>query len=781
MIQLTGGTAMKKSRAILTAAALFLTAALSAAQVGDIRFEQSGADRLTDEQMLLNIRLRKGAEYRREILDEDVKRLYRTGNFADVAAEVEDLADGRVRLVFKVRLKPRISSLKLVGNAKFPTHELAKQLTVAEGALLNDLELRKTLNNLRKFYHDRGYKDAGVTFAQISDGPGRAALTIKITENLRLKVDDVTFEGAERFSQFDLRHSIANRFSYFNYLPFINDFLNYGLLDRNELELDKARLRDKYHDAGYLDFKIEDTVLTPREDDPEYVNINFKISEGEPYKVGTVTVSGNSCFTAEQLMERVRLKPGTTFSRAVEEESGKAICALYDTLGYADVFCKPVRSEDAENHIVNVNFEVSEGRKYHVRDVIISGNTDTKDKVIRRELAIQPGDPVDRNRIEVSRMRLMGMGYFTKVETASVNAEAQDEKDVHINVEEKPTRYQLRIGAGASDVNKVFGMAEISTENFDIANPGNWFYGGGQRLRLQGIYGIDNAGFNVDFVEPWLFDLPIRFELSGYMNLVQFDNWDEWHIGGRTSVQKKIFDDFTTVALGYKFEVVRVIHVDSHVKKYFKKYDLDGTFLVSQPSIMIARDTRDSITNPTEGYHINLFGSITPRVLGSTDNYYRLEAKGSYYHSFFDKAIVAMIGAKIGTVDGFAGTGEVPVFERYFLGGGDSLRGFEYRSVSPTYNKRAIGGQSMLLVTGEVSHPIWGPLRGAVFADVGNAWANPYEINFSSLNMGAGYGLRLQLPWLNIPLRLDLAYPVINNTPHEPSRVRIHFNVGFTF
>ena len=216
-----------------------------AAEVGEVRFVQSGSDRLTEEQLALNIRLRRGAEYRREILDGDVKRLYRTGNFADVAAEVNDLPGSKVQIVFKVRLKPRISQLKIVGNAKFSTHDLSKELTLAEGALLNDLELRKTLNNLRKFYHDKGYKDVNITFAQVPDGPGRASLTIKIAENLRLKVDDVTFEGAEKFSQWDLRHSIANQFSYLNYVPFLNDFLNHGLLDRGELELDKARLRDK--------------------------------------------------------------------------------------------------------------------------------------------------------------------------------------------------------------------------------------------------------------------------------------------------------------------------------------------------------------------------------------------------------------------------------------------------------------------------------------------------------------------------------------------------------
>ena len=769
---------MKKITLMLLLAGSLL--GVSAAEVGEVRFEQSGSDRLTEEQLALNIRLRRGAEYSREILDGDVKRLYRTGNFSDVTAEVNDLPGGRVQIVFRVKLKPRISRLKIVGNAKFSTHDLAKELTLAEGGLLNDLELRKTLNNLRKFYHDKGYKDVNITFSQIPDGPGRAALTIKITENLRLKVDDVTFEGAEKFSQFDLRHSIANQFSYFNYVPFLNDFLNHGLLDRGELELDKARLRDKYHDAGYLDFKIEDVALTPRENDPEYVNINFKIHEGEPYKVGTLAVSGNTTFETPVLMEQLRLREGETFSRADEEASIHAICGLYDTLGYADVSCRAVRSEDVEKHIVNVTFEINEGRKYHVRDVLIVGNTDTKDKVIRRELAIQPGDPVDRNRIEVSRARLMGMGYFAKVDAVSVNADAPDEKDVRIVVEEKPTRYNLRIGAGASDVNSVFGMAEISTDNFDITNPGNWFYGGGQRLRLQGVYGIENAGFNADFVEPWLFDMPIRFELSGYMNLVEYDYWDEWRVGGRTSVQRKIFDDFTTIALGYKFEVVRVTNVHSSLKDYFKREGLSGTFLVSQPSIMLARDTRDSLTDPTEGYHISLFGSITPKVLGASSNYYRMEAKGSYYYSFFDKAIVAMIGGKIGTVATFEHDNDVPVFERYFLGGGDSLRGFEYRTVSPTYNGKPIGGQSMMLVTVEVSHPIWGPLRGAAFLDVGGTWANSYSMNFSSVNMGAGYGFRLKLPWLNIPIRLDLAYPVLNNTD-SPSRFRLHFNVGFTF
>ena len=752
-----------------------------AAKVAEVKFDQQGTQQLPVEQLRFNVQLRPGMEFKRGILDEDVKRLYNTGNFADVVSEVRELPGDKVEVTFRIRLKPRVSEILYQGNEKYKAHELAREVSLVEGGLLNDRKLRESADKLRKFYQEKGYSDATVTPVVEPDGQDRVKLTFRIAEHLKQRVNDVRFDGATVFSQWDLRHSINNQYSYMNWLPFVNDYLNYGLLNRAELELDKARLRDKYHDLGYLDFKIEDVKITPTPEDPEYIDIDFKVTEGEPYKVEKLSVGGNTVFTNAELEAVFQLHPGETFSRALEEATIRAITAMYESLGYADVVCRAVRSEDFENHRVDVKFEVTEGRKYHVRDVVIVGNTETKDKVIRRELAIQPGDPVDRNRIEVSKQRLMGMGYFEKVEAAAVGADALDEKDVQITVKEKESRYNFRIGGGASDVNSVFGMAELSSNNFDITNPGNWFYGGGQRFRLQGIFGIENAGFNADFVEPWLFDLPLRFELSGYMNQVEYDQWDEERIGVRTSLSRRIFDDFTQVTVGYKFEHVNVNHLGHHLKYYIKSNDLDGGSYVSQPSFMIGRDTRDSLTDPTSGYNINFFGSITPKVLGSSSNYYRLEGKGSYYMSFFDKAIIAMIGGKIGTVAAFNREDDVPLYERYFLGGSDSIRGFEYRTVSPVVNQRNIGGQTMLLLTAEVTHPIWGPIRGAVFADAGNAWRNSYSMGFSKMNVGVGYGLRIKLPVVNAPIKLDLAYPVVNNQEHEANRLRFHFNMGFTF
>ena len=757
-------------------------ATLSAAKVESLKIQQEGENKIPQEMLNISMRLRQGSEYSREYLDEDIKNLYASGKIADITANVENLANGNVAIVLKVKPSPVITVLKIEGNAKFETKDLQKHFTINEGDRLNSRQLNETLENLRKFYIEKGYSDVRIAPpAVIPDGKNGVIVTVKITENLRLKVNSVHFDKVTVYSERALKKHLYNNYSYWTLLPFINNFLNYGLLNRGELELDKARLRDLYHDLGYLDFKVNEIVLTPKPDDAEFVDVLYKVEEGKPYTVDRLTISGNQKIDSKELMPLIKLLSGKTFSRLDEVATSKAISEVYDSRGYTDMTVRPVRTVDFKEKKVSVDFKISEGRKFRVNEIVIIGNTETRHKVLLREMALQPGDPVAKHRINISRQRLLGMGYFKNVEVEAVNSDDLDAKDIHVKVEEKPDRFNFRVGAGASDINSFFGMAEISSDNFDIANPRNWFYGGGQRLRLQGIYGIDNAGFNFDFIEPWLFDLPLRFELSTYLNTSEFDDWDEKRFGVRTSLQRKIFDDFTTVALGYKFELVKVDHISSALRQYMNDNHQDGESRVGQLSLMLGRDTRDNLVDPTEGYNINLFGSLTPRFFGSSSNYYRWEARGSYFVNFFDRAIVAMVGAKFGVVSNFNYEKQVPVFERYFMGGSNSVRGFEYRSIGPTVNGCNVGGNTMLLMTAEVSHPIWGPLRGAAFVDAGNAWENVYDLSFSGINVGIGYGIRLKLPMIKAPLKLDLAYPVVKNQGNVSYKLRVHFNVGFTF
>jgi outer membrane protein insertion porin family len=764
--------AIRKWIAVLVIS-IFSAAGLPAAEIGKIDIVQEGGSKLSPELIQFNLQLKAGGAFDENVLNSDIKRLYETGYFADVLTETTDAGDGKINITIKTIAHPTIKNVYVLGNVKFDSYNLMRNVSLNGDQPLNNNQLRDSARKLREFYREKGYNDAQVVPEVKTLEDGRVDVIFQITENLRLKVDHVTFEGNTVYSNMTLRNTLANRWS------LLSRLFEVGLFDPAELNNDKARLRELYLNKGFLDFKVEDVTVTPQPGDPEYVDLHFKLYEGEPYKVGEIKVEGDHIFDSEQLLGMISLKQGDTFDNRLEQESNKEITGLYQTLGHADVSCSAERTPNYETKTVDLKFIVYEGRKYEVNEIHIVGNKRTKTPVILRDLVIQPGDPLDNNRIEASKERLMGMGYFKNVEAVSINTDDIGKKDVTFEVEEKET-FTFKVGAGYSSEDSLVGMAEISNSNFDITDPKNWFYGGGQRFRIQGMFGIERMGFNVDFAEPWLFGIPLRLDTSGYWNEFDYEYWREQRGGGKFSLTKNIFDDFTSVAVGYKIEHVRVFKVSGSESQEMR--DLQGNWRVSQPSLSITRDTRDNLMEPTSGYYLNAFSSVTPRVLGSSDNYYRVEAKGSYYYSFFDKAIVAHVGGKIGTVSGFNHKDDVPVFERYFLGGGDSLRGFPFREVSPTdSNGHEVGGNSMLLMTAEVSHPIWDFIRGAVFVDAGNVWSSSYRYNLNKFNVGAGYGLRIKVPYFNAPIKLDLAYPILNDQEHVKSTLRFHFNMGVAF
>ena len=758
---------------IVVALNFVISSAGYAAEIGKIEYLQSGDYKFQDTMLDFYMQSKPGGQFSQKMLNDDIKRLSATGSFADIVAESKKQADGKVNITLKISARPRVKKIIFSGNQKLKTKNLQKEVSLAIDMPLNDNKLRVSVNKLRSLYKSNGYNEALIS-SQLKDvGNGWIEVVFQIKENLKLKVDNVTFDGATVYSQWNLKNSIANRHSYLSWL------LNYGLFDKGELKNDKLRLRELYWNKGYLDFKVEKITVVPDSKNPEYVNITFYIYEGKPYKINTISIAGNKLYPAQELMPLLGIQGGAVFDKLQLNQAKNNISAKYEEQGYADFSCRVTRLPNFEEHTVDLDFMIKEGRKFFVQDVNISGNRLTKDKVIRRELAIQPGDPLDKNRIEASKNRLMGMGYFKKVDTVTVGTNNPGEKNVNFQVEEKET-FEFKIGGGFSDSNSLVGMVQLSNSNFDITNPKNYFYGGGQRFRVQGMFGIDRSNFNVDFSEPWLFDIPLRWDISGYWNMVEYDHWTERRIGVKTSLTKRFYDDFTSAAIGYKFENVRVYDVDDDKSKEMR--DSETRDWVSQFSVLLNRDTRDSLTEPTSGYQISTLGAVSPKLAGSSHNFYRLEAKGVYYKSFFEKAIISRLAGKVGTVSSFDRTDSVPIYERYFLGGGNSLRGFEYRRVSPTDNQEDnIGGESMALLSLEVTHPIWKFIRGAVFVDAGYVGSNSFCFSMNQINVGAGYGLRIKVPYLNAPVNLDLAYPIVNNQDDYSSKMRFHFNMGFTW
>ena len=766
-------------RNILFAAALLCACCVfaadeAAAKISTLVFEQTGGKPVVEDLLRFNVRQQPGTVYSPQMLDEDIKRLHELGYFSDITARIEPQQDKTLKLRIMLKLHANVTSVVFDGNQKFETADLAKLVNVSSDMPLNERALREGAAALREFYRDKGYNDAEISTVLEPGADNTVKVIFKIKENLKLKVNDVIFEGNTVFSSWDLRHSITNAYSYLNWL----DFLNLGLLDREALEFDKVRLRDMYWEKGYLDFKILDLQIVQDSSDPEFVNLVFKLNEGEPYKVSSVKVTNFKNFAEQELMAAVMLKADETFDYSKENASKSAILALLHSDGYADAVCAVKRNADFSNHTVEVVFEITEGRQYNINKVTIVGNRFTQDKVIRRELTVIPGDPADEAMLDVSKSRLMNMDMFENVETSFVSSDKINEKDAIVKVREKDA-YEMRIGAGFSDVDSLFGMIEASSRNFDITNPANYFRGGGQRLRLQGALGLERSALNIDFTEPWLFDIPLRLDLSAYLHESVYEYWDETRWGFRASLSKKFFDDFTSATAAYKFEQVNVNDMSHKVAPETRRER--GKEWVSQFSLMLDRTTLDSLVDPTDGYQVNVLGAISPKIFGSSENFYRVEAKALYVKSFFDKAVVMSLGAKVGTVDGF-GSKPAPIYERYFLGGSGTLRGFPYREVSPLdSNDREIGGQSMSVFTVEVSHPIWNFIRGAVFADAGGVSGDEFDFGFNRFNIGVGYGLRIKVPMVPVPVKLDLAYPVLNNQDNVNSKLRFHFNMGFSF
>ncbi len=765
---------MKKDSLIFLCACFFCCSAAFAQELNSVTFEQPDNSRFTDDVFRMNVQSRKGAMYDERVVNDDIKRLHSTGFFSDVVAETKKGPNGKIDLVFRIVPKAVVKEVKISGNEKYDTDKLREQITISAGGMLNDKRLIESANALRKFYADRGHNDAKVDPRFITEKDGSVIVEFRIKENLKQKISRVVFTGATVFPESELKNSIVNQYSWFHWIP----FLDLGLLNKRELDNDLVRLRELYWTKGYLDFNVKETRLHVDEKDPEFVTLEFIIDEGEPYTIGNVSVTGNQRLKVEELTPLLTLKKGDVFSSRTERSTVQAIDDRYSPMGYADLFCRVNRIPDYLNHKVDLVVDITEGKPYKVRDVFISGNKWTKDHVIRRELAIQPDDPVDKHLLDASRARLMGMGYFKKVDVVSISSPQADKKDVDIKVEEK-NYLNAKIGAGWSDTDSLAGMLELTHSNLDILDPRNYFMGGGQRARLLAMYGIERYNFEADFTEPWLFGIQLRWDVSGYLRNVEYDDWDEQRIGVTTSLTKRIFDDFTTISGGYTFEHVWVHNMSKHMSKVFKE-EKGGSY-VGRIHLTLDRDTRDNAMDPTSGYMVNLLTAVSSELLGGTNNYYRVELKGINYYSFFDKMFVWSLGAKIGMIGSIGDwKKDPPIYERYFLGSGDTVRGFPYRSIGPVdKNKDNYGGDFMYLLTTEVTHPIWDFIRGAVFVDVGDATHSRFG-PFNKPNIGVGYGLRIKLPVINAPIKLDLAYPVLNNQEGIGNSVRFHFNMGFS-
>ena len=783
-------------------------------QVKTVELRQVGPQSVSEPLIRANIRVKPGDAFSRIAVDDDVRNLYNTGYFYNIRI-LEDQTPEGVVLTYVLVAKPRITDIKFVGNTKWDSGNLMKLVKVKVGEPLDERKLFTAAQEIKKKYVNAGFPATTVKYTlNIDENAGRGTVTFEIAETPKVRLVNVVFDGAQAFPQKKLRKEVkTRRWHWFSWLT------RSGRIKEEELEDDKDRLFTFYRDRGYIDFELKDVkqeFITPTR-----VILHFIVSEGRQYKVGAIGFKGPSLFTTNELANVLKMRVGDTFTPTGLSKDREALEDFYSSKGYIQVRVFPRKEPNIATGTMDLVYEIDEGQKFKIGRVDIKGNVKTKDKVIRRELAVSPGETFDMVRVKRSKNRLLQMGYFQRVDThpeEDALGPVPNERNLIVGVEEKETG-KFTIGAGFSSVDSLVGFVDMSQGNFDLFKwEPPWFQGAGQKFRLHLSVGTERQDYLVGFVEPWFLDRKLAFGVDVYYRELGFysDLYDERRIGVRSSLTRALGSDFLIGSVSYTIESVGIRDVDIASPQTI--LDTKGDHFLNRFGSSIAYNTLNNDLLPSSGQLSELSSEL---VLGEA-NFYKLEAKTAWFFPGFFDGHIFEAGAKAGVVEAFSSFGEdagpwryvtnhnnitgnpkvtrirnqphndVPFFERFYLGGAYSLRGFKYRDVSPQelglfgVGSEPVGGNTYYMAYAEYSVPIIDnresggrgvSLRLAAFYDMGNVYYDSYEFDPGEFNADVGLGIRLNIPQLG-PLRFDYGIP-IHDSNDLGGGGRFNFTVGY--
>jgi outer membrane protein insertion porin family len=855
--------------------------------VQKIIIQHEGQPAASEELIRANIRLKAGGPYSLNASDDDIHNLRNTGFFENVYVTNKQVAGG-VEVTYTLVGKPVVTEILFEGNTggrKFKGNKLRKKIRSRTGETLNRPRIFSDTRLLQKEYQKGGYDQAKVGYeVRHEEALGQAVVVFQFDPGRKVKIEDIVFENAVAFSQRELRKVFKTRRHWW-----MSWLTSSGKFETDQWDEDLEMLVQFYQDEGYIDFKIREIEFEDSEDDRMVIRLD--LYEGYRYQVGNVTFEGTSIFTGDEIRRGVQVRnravapvmlEGAIFSPSGLGEDREAVRDFYEAYGYLDTRVVVSKVPNTDQGTMDLVYRISEGEMNFVEKVEIRGNTRTKDKVIRRELAIYPGEVFDMVRVELSRIRLEGTGLFDGVDTQVEDIpELPNRRNLIIGVKEGRTG-RLIMGFGYSSIEAIFAQAGFVQGNFDLFNP-PYFTGGGQKFRLQITAGTRRQDYQVTFEEPYFLDRKQRLSVDLYHREIQyFSRYYEQHQTGiKLGFSRKLWDDFTSGGVNFTFESVGIFDRSSYAEMLMehdmltnglaKGYDLprehpdslsanpfdwtydmdrlhEGEFaelnndrLVSKLGLFFAYDTLNHGLMPSRGQFTRVNADIAGGPLGGDTEMYSLELETAYFYPGFVPGHVWEVVGKLGVVDTFGDSGRVPYFDRFFLGGGYTLRGYDYRDIGPQMQRWKngmedgklgyyvnvegadgkskgvdfvpvnsnvpyypfsqspekqpapgdkwtpviedsteipLGGSSYWYGSVEYSIPIIDKLRFAMFYDIGMVYADPYDFDFSSYADNWGIGLRLFVPLLG-PLRLDYGVP-LNSPDYADGGGQFHFGVGYS-
>lgn len=725
---------------------------------------------------------KKGVLYDRYQVSEDIQDVSALGNFDSVEVDISPMPGQRKekdggnelypchRITYLVAEKPIFDRLTYTGRKHLGKGAITQAMTLKIKDPFNEAKLQADLERIKAKYAEKGYVNADVQYQLTKDDSlGVVYVELIINEGDRVRVGTVTLNGAEELPADKILKKASNRpGKVFKPQNLQRDYVKMILYGRNK---------------GYSDFMLTAPNVDINEEKTE-VTISYDVTEGEKVDFGSVSFEGNNVFTPQELQKQVFFREGHLYNQKDFDDTITAIQNEYANKGYLQARVTPVK--DIRDGKLNLTFDISEGHIFYIDHIDVTGYTNTKKYVFTRELSIKPGDLYDNEKIRRSQTKILNLGFINDVQVDLQPTADPQKVDLGFNiVEGRPGMFTA--GLAMSSMDGLYGELSINHMNL---------FGRAQRLSLRTLFGKEILDYTVSWSTPWIYDKPTSlgvdlFNTRRYRSFAD-DNqaYTEKRIGGRVKIGPRFNDDIYQLSFGYSFEHIDIYDVEERFRPPLSNpgdpsYLEDGTTNMSTVSADFAVDTRDNIWDPTRGWRNSIGLALAGGPIGADLDLWYLNARSIFNYTVLNPGgnypIVFVLSNKFGSVQAYGRTKEVPPFEKFFLGGADTIRGYERAGeIGPEY-----GGDMYYVMNAELRFPLAREGRRnmaqfAFFFDMGNSWNHFDDLDFSlgpnpnQFKAGVGVGLRFTTP--SLPIRIDWGYG-LNHGPNE-DRSHFYFNIS---
>ncbi len=730
---------------------LFQQKIISAVTIkGNVRVDEDAIQRVISSQ--------KGDLLNRTALDNDLNSVYKMGYFDDVVIKKQNMDKG-VELIFEVREKPSVRNIRFENNKVYKEEELFEVVGTSTGSILNAFKLNNDVDKLKRLYYEKNYHNCRISYDIKPLKNHQADIVFNIEEGEKVKITTIEFEGNKYFDDDDIKDEMKTREK--GFWSFITSS---GELDEAELDNDVLRIESLYKNNGFINVKVSDPVVNMGSKE---IAIRFKIDEGNQYKNGVVTIKGDILTTEEELLALLVSQKSELYNRELVRKDMITLNDFYANQGYANVRVIPRVDKNEAESIVNISFDIDKGSLVYFNRIIITGNEKTRDKVIRRELAIEEQGLYSMKKIQRSNRNLVYKDYFQNIDIKPVETKEENKRDVQVTVEEKSTG-NFSFGGGFSSDDGPFGQFSVEERNL---------FGKGQTGKFTIRMSGENALYNIGFTEPWLFDRPISAGFDIYKFEKEYDYYEKDAMGVTLRAATRSFWDYTTIGLIYNIEHFEIGDVESENTSV-----TEGSYLTSSITPYISYDSRNHSFLPTTGMYHKLSVEYAGEILGGEIDFTKYLGESAVFFPLFWK-FSAGIYAKGGYLDDRTDGDPDIDWERFYLGGINSIRGFDDTDINGTRNGSSIevGGERFFQFNIELVFPIAEEqaVYGVFFYDRGDVYNQGEDIDFGDQFSSSGFELRWNSPMG--PIRLAYGMVVDGKDVKSTGDGQFDFSIGAFF